>query len=188
CRALHGERPRFRQAVCQHAPAVSRLGRLQTEAGSELRREATAFFDLIFCFCKSRFERIESGPPVAKNSARPLTHKVDRRSTMKADRIVTLTTKELEALFNLPTGPAPAPGQSASPQTETLAEPEAWVRDFLSDLESPPIETIGEDGRPLNEGQMEWATREKQREMLAAALPTAILALRKKLGLSQWEM
>jgi len=107
---------------------------------------------------------------------------------MKADRIVTLTTKELEALFNLPTGPAPAPGQSASPQTETLAEPEAWVRDFLSDLESPPIETIGEDGRPLNEGQMEWATREKQREMLAAALPTAILALRKKLGLSQWEM
>jgi len=107
----------------------------------------------------------------------------------EANRIVTPTSEELQALFNLESGPEPAPRKLADPQPETLADPEAWVKDFLSDLESPQICTIDETtGRPLNPGQHEWNTREKQRQMLTAALPFAIRALRKKLGLSQWEM
>jgi DNA-binding transcriptional regulator YiaG len=108
---------------------------------------------------------------------------------MKDDRIVTPTTEELQALFNLTSGSEVEPDQAADPQCETLADPEAWVRDFLSDLESPQIDGIDRHtGDPLNEGQREWAIREKQRQMLTAALPSAIRALRKKLGLSQWEM
>jgi DNA-binding transcriptional regulator YiaG len=106
----------------------------------------------------------------------------------EANQIVTPTTEELQALFNLESGPEPAPRKRADPQPETLADPEAWVKDFLSDLESPQIDTIDTDGTLLNPGQREWAIREKQRQMLTAALAFAIRALRKKLGLSQWEM
>jgi DNA-binding transcriptional regulator YiaG len=110
---------------------------------------------------------------------------------MKDKRIITPTSEELQALYDLPSDPDPdpEPGQSAGPQCETLADPEAWVRDFLSDLESLQIDTIDTlTGRPLNEGQREWAIAEKQRQMLTAALPAAIRALRKKLGKAQWEM
>lgn len=108
---------------------------------------------------------------------------------MKDDRIVTPTAEELQDLFNLPSGPEPVPGQSADLQPETLADPEAWVKDFLGDLESPQIDTIDAiTGGPLNDGQREWARAEKQRQMLTAALPSAIRALRKKLGKSQWNM
>jgi putative transcriptional regulator len=108
---------------------------------------------------------------------------------MKADRILTPTTEQLEALFTLPSGPEREPGQLAGPQHETVAEPEAWVRDFLADLESPPIDTIDRaTGRPLCAGEQEWARAEKQVAMLSAALPAAIRALRKKRGESQEEM
>jgi DNA-binding transcriptional regulator YiaG len=90
-------------------------------------------------------------------------------------------------LFNLSSGPEPV--QSADPQPETLADPEAWVRDFLSDLESPEIDIINPTtGRPLNGVQRKMAVAEKQRLKLAGALPAAIRALRKKRGESQWAM
>jgi DNA-binding transcriptional regulator YiaG len=108
---------------------------------------------------------------------------------MKDNRIVTPTTEELQALFDLPSGPEYQPGPPAGAQCETLADPEACVRDFLRDLESPQIDTIDTlTGKSLNDCQRKHATAKKQREMLAAALPAAIRALRKKLGVTQWEM
>jgi DNA-binding transcriptional regulator YiaG len=108
---------------------------------------------------------------------------------MKDERIVTPTMEELQALFNLPSDSAPAPRQSADSEVETLSDPEEWVKDFLSDLDSPHVDLWDYQlGRPKTECMLEGDKAEKQREMLTAALPTAIRALRKKLGKSQWDM
>jgi DNA-binding transcriptional regulator YiaG len=97
---------------------------------------------------------------------------------MKAEKISTPSPQELQSLFELPCAVEVQPRLSAAEAPEAFQIPE------------PPLElpAVPDLWGGINEALTEVQRAKHMREWIVSIFPAAILALRKKLGRSQWEI